>query len=138
MAKVFVYLAKRDKTAIRLLATLPGNSYPASRVNLEDLNLTDSLRKDLKQEVSKNKMMWELWIQGAESWAEVQNSLRKRGYKNVPYFSKPEYYERMTVNGEKKSILQNIKPIKTMMRKGSFKPSEQNDVVSRKHRRKLR
>lgn len=73
--------------------------------------------EEIKKEIHDNRMLWELWIQGGPDWKAIQKSLANRGYKNVPYFAKPKFFERKV--GNQKSTLQNLKPIRTMIRRGS-------------------
>lgn len=122
--KLFLYLARRDKSGVRLLATFPGKTFPATKVkNLDDLDISASLKREMQKEIKNNRMLWQLWIEGASSFAELREGLLKRGYKNIPMFGDGKYFERVPMNKvAHKPSLSNLKSPKTMQRKGT-KPS---------------
>ena len=122
--KLFLYLARRDKSSVRLLATFPGKTFPATKVkNLDELDISASIKKEMQKEVKDNRMLWQLWIEGASSFAELRGELLKRGYKNVPMFGDGKYFEATlsSARAHRPSLSNLISP-KTMLRKGS-KPS---------------
>ena len=124
--KIYLYLARRDKKGIRVLSVISGNDYfPPTRVNnIEDLNLPSKMESIISKEILENKMLWELWIEGAENYDSLRKSLKKRRYKNLPlsYSSVCREYENKvhTPKEELKPIELNRKltnPIKTMLRR---------------------
>jgi len=78
----------------------------------------------ITKEILENKMLWELWIEGAENYDSLRKNLKKRRYKNLPlsYSSVCREYENKvhTPKEELKPIELNRKltnPIKTMLRR---------------------
>ena len=124
--KLYLYLARRDKKGIRVLSVISGNEYfPPTRVgNLEELGLPRKMESIIAKEVLENKMLWELWIEGAENYISLRNALKKRRYKNLPtsYSSVCQEYENKVYGPSEKPnpIEVNRKlsnPIKTMLRR---------------------
>jgi hypothetical protein len=87
--KLYLYLARRDKTDIRVLTVFSSTTMPAgknSRIRkISDLNLPESLRAKIEAEVYSNRMLWELWMESAEDYNVLQKQLTKRGFRNVPH-----------------------------------------------------
>ena len=124
--KLYLYLARRDKKGIRVLSVISGNDYfPPTRVNsIEELGLPDKMKSVISKEILENKMLWELWIEGAENYASLRNALKKRRYKNLPssYSSICQEYEKKVYGptGKPKPTEINRKlsnSIKTMLRR---------------------
>jgi len=124
--KLYLYLARRDKKGIRVLSVISGNDYfPPTRVkSIEELGLPDKMESIISKEVLENKMLWELWIEGAENYIALRNALKKRRYKNLPLSYSSicqEYEKKVYAPSEKpKPIEINRKlsnPIKTMLRR---------------------
>lgn len=109
---MWLYLARRDRTSVRLLASFPGAEQPAVRVNdLATLGLPGPARDFVGRAVSDDKMYWELWAESAPSYQALQKSLRSRGYSNVPMSGQPEYLKPIGIRPVKLS-----RP-KTMLRR---------------------
>ena len=90
--KYYLYLAKRDKKGIKVLTTFPGKEFPATKINdLSTLNLPEHLEKPIEKEIYDNRMLWEPWFEGAESYNDLVDSLKKRGYRNLPLHSGNKY-----------------------------------------------
>lgn len=124
--KLYLYLSRRDKKGIRVLSVINGNGYfPPTRINnIEELGLPPKMESTISKEILENKMLWELWIEGAKNYDSLRNALKKRRYKNLPlsYSSICQEYEnKVYIPKEKpKSIEINRKltnPIKTMLRR---------------------
>lgn len=86
--QIYIYLAKRDKKGIKLLANFPHKTktYPIKikTENLEDFQFSFQIRNLLYLEIEKNKLNYELYLESAPSFNELKKSLTKRGYKNLP------------------------------------------------------
>lgn len=85
---LYIYLARRDKTSIKTLASFSTNEkfYP-TKLDLDNLNkyqISQDIIQSIKKEISKNKLIYEVYIESAESMIEFRNSLIARGYKNIP------------------------------------------------------
>lgn len=86
---VFIYLARRDRRGVRVLAELAG-TWPAGRItDLSALPVPDDLRAALVEAVERKKMQWEPWVETAGSVWELYESLRRRGYQNIPVQGNP-------------------------------------------------
>jgi hypothetical protein len=118
MNKLFLYLARRDKKGMELLASFSKNiKCPPTRVkNIKDLTLPSNLEAEITKIVYEKRMLWELWIESSEDYKTLCNSLTKRGYKNVSHSAVPN--KRIDKKDSNPSLRPNIiKKIKTMLRK---------------------
>ena len=93
MKHLFLYLARRDKTAIKLLSTFKADKEykPTPIKSLDQLSLPLALETRLNQEIETNKMLWEPMVESAENYKELKKALRKRGYKNLPINPLPNF-----------------------------------------------
>jgi hypothetical protein len=90
--KAYIYLAKRNKKGTRLLARLQVPNPLATRVDdVKNLNLHPELEKKIDNEVKENKIYWELWIETAESYQKLKETLVKRGYSNIALHPVPMF-----------------------------------------------
>lgn len=115
---LYLYLARRDKAGIRILARLKSTDRLPIILNeagLSSLQLSPSWYKEISQIIYESRMLWEPWIQSVTTFEDFRNSLKKRGYTNIPVSSQPEFIvstvETQIVNVSR--LLQN----KTMLRK---------------------
>ena len=91
---LYLYLARRDKAGIRILARLKStNRLPTilDEAGLISLQLPSSWYKEISQTIYESRMLWEPWIQSVTTFEEFRNSLKKRGYTNIPVSSQPEF-----------------------------------------------
>lgn len=94
MADIYLYLARRDKTDIRLLAKFKGRELLPTRLDdLEDLDLPITWVSQLNKIIFESRMLWELWVESSDSFELLRNGLKKRGYINVPTSSQTEFRE---------------------------------------------
>ena len=92
MGKLFLYLGRRDKKGIRVIASLKGDKVAPTRLSdLKILKLPASQRSDFEKIIYDNRMMWDAWIESASSYEDLRLKLIGRGYKNVGYSNKPLY-----------------------------------------------
>jgi len=86
--QIFIYLARRDKKGIKLIANFlhDGKTYPIKikAENIEDFQLSFQIKNLLYLEIEKNKLEYEMYMESASSFNELKESLRKRGYTNLP------------------------------------------------------
>lgn len=68
----------------------------------------------VQEELFKNRMEYELWIESAGSFNELKESLSKRGYTNLP-FQQFATYSKPTVLNDRKLITKK----NTMTRRNS-------------------
>lgn len=110
---LYLYLARRDKNGIRILAVVLGAEILPSRVeNIDLFNLPTTWSEEIKQIVYDNRMLWELWIESADSYDLLKKSLSNRGYKNLPMSSQPEF---SGANYSTPQVNVNSLPRKTIM-----------------------
>lgn len=115
----FLYMARRDKSAVELLgvfANEQNNSMPF-RVNaLSTLSLQPDQHFALENFYADKKMMWELIVEDFEGFQDFRDKLEKRRYDNLPRSATPKLFQ-----GTKplKSISQN-KPKIMLQRKKFF------------------
>ena len=111
--KLYLYLGRRDKKGIKVLSVFRGQNAPASRVqNIEDLNLPSLLEREIKRTIYENRMMWEVWIEGAEDFGKLKKSLKNRGYSSLPVHSSPLHQPKI-----EKIATETPSPIKTSVKK---------------------
>jgi len=114
---LYFYLGRRDKGGIRILAKFQGRHQLAVRVDdLAPLQLPVGWETQLEQLVFDSRMLWEPWIESAETFDDFRASLKIRGYSNVPVSAQPEFVpatiQMPTVN------VSHLAHKTTMLRKG--------------------
>lgn len=113
---LYVYLARRDKTGVRLLVILEGRPIlPARLENIETLNLSISLTNQLVQTIYDSRMLWEPWIESSGSFDEFRDKLKVRGFTNVPLNPQPEIF--VTPSENRSANLSSFPKKETMIRK---------------------
>lgn len=90
--KIYLYMAKRDKKGFNLLTIFQGEEVHRTRVkNIDDLQLPVSLATHIKKTVYDNRFQWEVWIESAPSFIELNKRLKKRGYQNLVSHAIPKH-----------------------------------------------
>lgn len=128
MSKLYIYLANRNKNGIKVLNTSScATQYNSIKINdVSKIGLENSLEEKISNYYSQHKMNWDLIVETAESFKELKDSLKKRGYYNLPLFSSSLFQEQLdvivnSVNDSKQKI--TLKPnnlsVKTMIRKNN-------------------
>lgn len=116
-AIIWIYLARRDKTGIRILSQFRGKKIMPTRVlNLPDLKLPTDYQEVLSKTIYDNRMMYEPWIESAADYASLRAKLKARGYTNIPLTNLQEYGNASPTNAPDIST-KNIPQIRTMVRK---------------------
>jgi hypothetical protein len=89
--------------------------------NINDLQLPAELTKEIQETVHLNRMEYEPWIESADSFAGLKESLKKRGYKNLPIQQAPKHMPLPTKLKEqpKTADTRHLSQRKSMIRKGS-------------------
>ena len=83
-------MARRDKRGIKMLSNFKGGPIGRALVtDLKKLNLPISLFNPINATTYENRMLWEVWIEGAEDYHNLREKLIKRGYRNVPSKNDP-------------------------------------------------
>lgn len=87
----WIYLARRDKKAVRILAKAAGKNVMANRVeDLSQLGLPENWLAKINNIAHENRMLWELWIESFDNFEELRAALYTRGYSNIPMSPQPE------------------------------------------------
>jgi len=76
---IYLYLLRRDKTDMKVITALNGGNCKAQRLDLERLDLPHPIHNSIKQIIYDNRMLWESWIEGANSTNDLIASLKARG-----------------------------------------------------------
>ena len=94
--KLYLYLTRRDRTGMKLVSMFPApHSVPPTRLaDIKKLNLPSELSSEIEQTINKNRMLFEPWIQSASNYQELKESLKRRGYKNLPITMSPMHEAR--------------------------------------------
>ena len=94
ITNLYLYLARRDKKGIRIIARLTGQKQSSVRLDdasLLSLQLPSIWHTQFSQIIHDNRMMWEPWIQSVSSFDDFRKTLKKRGYTNIPLSNQPEF-----------------------------------------------
>jgi hypothetical protein len=118
--KLYLYLARRDRTGIKLLSVLPtNNSVPPTRLkDIKSLNLPIELTSAIQQTIHTDRMLFEPWIQTASNYNEFKESLKKRKYKNIPANMLPIHEVRPVFPAQNPKTSQ-LSSRRTMLRRAS-------------------
>ena len=115
---LYLYLARRDKSAIRIIAKLKGQEQIPIRIKIEDLvtfQLPVVWYNTISQIIYDNRMLWEPFIQSVDKFEDFRSQLKIRGYSNIPLSAQPEFtlstIQNQVVN------LSNLPKLTTMIRK---------------------
>jgi hypothetical protein len=118
--ELYLYLARRDKSGVRIIARLAGREQLPIRLSgnlLATTGLPPTWYEEINQMIYDSRMLWEPWIQSANSYDEFRANLKTRGYSNIPISSQPEFapssVSEVTINNN------YLPQIKTMIRKSS-------------------
>ena len=99
-SNLFLYLTRRDKSGVRFLSQFHGQPQLATRIqNLSDLKLSSDYHEGLSQLIFDSRMMWELWLESADSIDVLRQNLKQRGYVNLPLSNRLEYKNLNNNNG---------------------------------------
>lgn len=95
MAKItdlWLYLGRRDKRGVRIIAKLRGREQLPVRVeDVSVLQLPPVWQTEIAQIVYDSRMEWEPWVESASTFDELRSSLKLRGYTKIPVTSQPEF-----------------------------------------------
>jgi hypothetical protein len=118
--KTWLYLARRDKKGLKLLAIFSNTPFiPATRVqDIKTLHLSQELETELVKTTFEQRMLWELWIETAESYDSLKKAMRVRGYSNLPMQADAIHTPRTVVMDKKDARkVSKSNNTKTMLRK---------------------
>jgi hypothetical protein len=87
---LWLYLAKRDKKGVQILAKLLCREInPIALSSIKILGLPPSWEGKIADTIEQNKIYWEPWVQTAETFDEIKLNLKARGYSNIPVNGNP-------------------------------------------------
>jgi hypothetical protein len=89
---LYLYLTRRDKFSVRILAKFQGS--PQLPVRISDLSLLQlpkEWEEQLNQIIYESRMLWEPWIESEDSFQNLRTKLKNRGYANIPISAQPEF-----------------------------------------------
>lgn len=110
---LYLYLTRRDKTGVRIIAKLKSQPQIAVRIeNLNSFNLPMGWSDQIDQIIYDSRLLWEPWVESSSSYDELRADLKLRGYSNVPLNPRPEFTPSVT-----QTPLVNVAhlPLKTTM-----------------------
>lgn len=89
--KVWVYLTQRNKKGVRFLSQFKGKEAisPTRMSDFSNLGLQVNYVQQLDQVVYDSRLLWESWIETAESFDEMTTKLKKERLFQSPYFFHP-------------------------------------------------
>lgn len=108
--KLWVYLVRRDGKGVRILTIVSSHEQSPSRLSdTSILQLSPYSKAELDRIISEDRMMWEPWIESADSYDLLKSNLKKRGLLKIPLNGKPEVINHAFANTsglpKKKSML---------------------------------
>ena len=85
MSRLYLYLASRKKTGVKVITVLQGEATgPILVSDITALKLPQIWERQIAQIIYENRMDYEPWIESAVNFAEIENNLKARGYTNLP------------------------------------------------------
>ena len=122
--KLYLYLTRRDKMGMKLISVLPApKSVPPTRISgIDGMNLPTNLSEEITGTIERERMLFEPWIETASSFQDLRDSLKRRGYKNIPNHISPLHEARGSLDQRPVPKTKHISKRKTMLRRAS-KPS---------------
>ena len=88
--KLYLYMARRDKQAVKTLTVLECEDYeviPAIRVeNIDFLNVPIVTQSEIMKTIYEHRLLWELWVETADNYTDLRAKIKGRGYANVPAY----------------------------------------------------
>lgn len=118
ISDLYLYLARRDKSGVRIISKLKGQEQLPTRIKIEDIasfQLPVVWYNTISQIVYDNRMLWEPFIQSIDTFENFRNNMKSRGYTNIPLSSQPEFT--MSTVQSQYVNLNSLPKITTMIRK---------------------
>jgi hypothetical protein len=118
ISDLYLYLARRDKSGVRIIAKFKGQEQLPTRIKIEDIasfQLPVVWYNTISQIIYDNRMLWEPFIQSIDTFENFRNNMKSRGYTNIPLSSQPEFT--MSTVQSQYVNLNSLPKITTMIRK---------------------
>lgn len=85
MNKLYLYLASRKKAGIKMITVLQGKTIgPTVLKDISILNLPQIWENQIAEIIHDYRMDFEPWIESAKDFNYLKESLKFRGYSNLP------------------------------------------------------
>lgn len=88
-ARMYLYLARRDRKGVRVLAVFDGAPTTSRVTDLRVLGLDHVTAGRVGDLVYESRMLWEPWVEPAASYKELQSRLAARGFTGLPLAGTP-------------------------------------------------
>jgi hypothetical protein len=92
---LYLYLARRDKKSVQILAKFLSTPISTTRINEDNISLIGipiRILPAIQQEIYDNRMLWQAWLETANSYESFRTRLTKSGYVNIPLSSQPKFF----------------------------------------------
>ena len=124
MNKLYIYIANRNKDGIKILTTFnySKNINPTKILDIDKIGLEPELENNIINYYHNYRMHWDLYVETSDSFKSLKQSLKNRGYYNLPLLPSNLFQEKFepVVNSIKEPnivIKSNKIEAKTMLRK---------------------
>ncbi len=79
MGKLYLYLLRRNKKDVKIIGSISSTILiPATRMEVDMLGLPAQERLKLTQVIQQHQVEWEPWLESAEAYKQLRESLEKR------------------------------------------------------------
>jgi hypothetical protein len=92
---LYLYLARRDKKSVQILARFLSTPISTARIdesNISLIGMPTTILPAVQQEIYDNRMLWQAWLETADSYESFRVRLTKSGYTNIPLSSQPKFF----------------------------------------------
>jgi hypothetical protein len=108
---------------MKLVSVFPAlrSIHPTRLADIKTLNLPSELSLEIERTINTNRMLFEPWIQSANNYQELKESLKRRGYKNLPISMSPMHEPRPVSSDKPKTTpkTSHLVTRNTMLRRAS-------------------
>jgi hypothetical protein len=110
--KAYLYFTKRDKKNVKIAAVLnhPNDLY-AKVDKITDLQLHPEWEKAIEELAQEYKMQWDLWIETADNFKDLQGRLIRRGFDKTPIRPTPLVTKLLNTNAIRAIGFERPKPM---------------------------
>jgi hypothetical protein len=85
MHRIYLYLASRSKSGIKVITVLKGDKAVNSALtDLRRLNLPAVWEREIQRIITDHRMLYEPRVETAENYATLRQRLKERGFTNLP------------------------------------------------------
>lgn len=119
MRKLYLYLASRSKQGAKIVTTFKldtDKEVNSPLTSLEELGLPPQWKMAVGKILNDNKMLYEPRLETANSYAELRQKLKDRGFTNLPMGEIPMIHF-TNIHKAPKANTSGCKVVKTMLRK---------------------